>query len=322
MRNEQLTPEEDETEILERIKSEVFRKYDSDDAKTRISAEEINLGKRHVEAVTHLIDKFCTTILKVSPKDHFLAMVAGYLHDVEKYNPKPDTEHRDLARAQLLEHAQDSEQWAGHFLTKLGWPEEDIKTVRNAILRHQPMPYPEAALKLELERENSQIVTRLETQDPNIKARGKFKGPNDQVSAIVFAADLLALGKLWSENPEYPQAGAFDKIVAVELKEKSLPEAIASAAKSLGENLTALENMASRGIDELFYLAKINQMTHQEILGYKTATAICLQIIEAYKPGMQRILKEVEKLSQNSELTGVTTMAPYYKKVAKIQAAI
>ncbi len=237
---------EKEQLILDDMVKEVFTQYDKDLANEAkgVTKEGIELGKLHVLSVYKNAMEFANFV-GLNHENTFLLAEATLMHDFKKYSAE-----RSDSIERLLLHAHDSEIRAGEYLDKIGTSVEDTKIIKNAILRHQPMPYvANALIEILIDKKEDPkwepLRKLIADEAPDVIETGKFLGPNDEVSAVLYAADLMAVGQLANTEGDDPKEGAFDKIVEINVSlGVSLEDAVRSAFTSLAANVAVLKSSA------------------------------------------------------------------------------
>lgn len=141
---------------------------------------------------------------------------------------------------------------------------------------------------------------------------GRFLGPNDEISAVMYSADLLALGELISADEADPQAGAFDKIVEINLNSgKTLVESAKSAYLSLVANVATLRGtIASTSVmREETYLFKTNAVEIMQKIGDQYGQMLIDRA--------SRLIAKLETETQFSQSTNSREALAHYYTVAR-----
>jgi hypothetical protein len=294
-------------------------------------AEDYQLNLMHLEGVGRLAHAFADELIEnpigeieVTKEMVYLAEVAGYLHDIEKIG------------GDILWHHLTSERVAKRKLEHSQLTEGQIQTVTNAVRRHQGMPYinefPLRDLRKEgekgpLEEDEENLEAKaydkwvaLFIAEPAVALLGKFPPPNDEVSALLYSADLLSLGITHNEGND-PRAGAFDKIVQIQLGWGStLKEAVTAAQNSLKANVDRLQNAQPYTKEEIETMEALG-FKEDEFQGRERAAKIERALGEKFGDSALKRIDSLAHLAENppKEIVMEDTMECYYK-LARLNA--
>lgn len=268
--------------------------------------ERVELEKHHLFLVYSLSSTFAEEV-KLQKREKRQLEAAAIMHDLGKLRPYKEDEE------ELLMHAYTGGAQAEAKLKMMGIDELDVQTIHNAILRHQGMPYVERRREA---KRNTALHKKIIQKYPEINSIERFLPPNDRVSAILYAADLLALGITHLED-EDPKAGGFDKIVQINLEAgHDLKEAIKSAYKSLETNVERLQTAAPYTEDEKEKLRELG-FGEEEFQGREEAATIERELGNSYgQLALNKIKKLVETLDASEEKYD-STMDSYYELAKK-----
>jgi hypothetical protein len=134
------------------------------------------------------------------------------------------------------------------------------------------------------------------------------------VSAILYAADLLSIGKTYNRESTDPRVGAFDKIIQIKLNQgKSFLEALESAQNSLSKNIIRLRNAQPYTEEEK---AKLRPLGYgeAEFHGREVAVKIERALGERYgASAINNIASLIERAKAEPPEKLENTMGCYYR---------
>lgn len=256
---EQELLEEGGREIIEDIHVAVVEELQKEAIELGLGVDEIKAFIDHVDIVhdmaMEMIDELKAAGAQISEEEVRAVEIDAYLHDARKFVPEAARGKSKNAAglSVLLMHGEASAVFAEELLLKMGFSREYAKRRAQDIREHMGMPY--VALEAKVAGVKDEAIEKAwraweKLEEGEKKELGEppkkevmmpwgyqpgEPGPEEPTSvpaAIVRAADFLSLGQL---------KGGFDKIVYIGLKNGlTLDEAIFSAQKSFGANVTAL----------------------------------------------------------------------------------